>query len=244
MKKIESSSVRFLLMDDQQETRRQRIKAALLSTHSAAVAGLVFAVCATVGLLRLIEPPGLPAAESDILAYWSNADAGSGISWTLQLVFFAAAGFLWFVGVIRSRLTHEPKLFATVFFGGGVALVVLLLVGSAAFAIPAVMAEFSPVTPSVDIAVASRALAVILIVDIGTRVQALFIFSTSGLGRQTGALPKWLVLSSYVVGLGLLLNTGFRLPVVSVAFPVWVAIVSLVLLIRRPTMSATATEDT
>ena len=45
----------------------------------------------------------------------------------------AAAGFLWFVGVIRTRLgEHEPKLFATVFFGGGVLLVALLLAGSAA----------------------------------------------------------------------------------------------------------------
>ena len=57
----------------------------------------------------------------------------------LTLASFSGIAFLWFVAVIRRRLgDHEDKFFSTVFFGSGIAYVVVWLAGAAAFAAPAV----------------------------------------------------------------------------------------------------------
>ena len=50
----------------------------------------------------------------------------------LELVPFSGIAFLWFIGVIRSRLGHrEDKLFATVFLGSGLLFVAMLFAGAA-----------------------------------------------------------------------------------------------------------------
>jgi hypothetical protein len=220
--------------------RARKVRRSLRSVQSAAIAGVVFSVLATWGLVRLVEGPGIAASDAEREAFWASPDAGAGISLTLQMVFVGTAGFLWFVGVIRTRLgEHEPKLFSTVFFGGGILLTGLILVGSAALAVPAVLADVADVTPSADVALTSRALGVVVLTDLATRVEALFIFSTSGLGLRTGALPKWLSLLGFAFGLGLLVTFGFREPLIAVAFPAWVALVSVVLLLWRPAAGPT-----
>lgn len=222
------------------EGRRERLVRNLRSMQSAAIAGLVFSVCSTIALLRLFGAPGLSATDAEIEAWWSADDAGDGLVLTVQLVFFGVVGFLWFIGVIRARMHFEPKLFSTVFFGGGVVLVGLLLVGTAALAVPAIFVRFADRVPSVDVVLASRALGAALIIDLATRVQALVIFSTSGLARQTGALPRWLVVVGFAVGLFLLFNVSFRTPTVFVAFQAWVALVSVVVLVSRSGRSPAA----
>lgn len=51
--------------------------------------------------------------------------------------------------------------------------------------------------------------------------------------RAAGALPRWLVWLSYIVGIGEFVNVTIARPTVYV-FPAWIALVSIVLLIRRP----------
>lgn len=218
--------------------RGRRVRSALRSVQSAAIAGVVFAVLETLALIRLLSSPPITAPVSEITAFWSAPGAGEGISLTLQLTFIGAAGFLWFVGVIRTRLgEREPRLFSTVFFGGGILLVGLLLVAAASLAVPWVLADYAGQVPSVDVALASRTLGVILLTDVATRVEALFAFSTSTLGLRTGALPKWVSFLGFFVGVGLLVTFGFREPLIAIAFPAWVALVSIVLLVWRPVRS-------
>jgi hypothetical protein len=56
--------------------------------------------------------------------------------------------------------------------------------------------------------------------------------SVSTIGLRTGALPRWLVVSGYVIALVLLLSVSFYQLVVLV-FPVWVIGVSLVILLSK-----------
>ena len=56
-------------------------------------------------------------------------------------------------------------------------------------------------------------------------------FSTATLGRATGALPRWLVILTYVVGAIEFLNVTISEPTVYL-FPAWIALVSLVVLVR------------
>jgi hypothetical protein len=57
--------------------------------------------------------------------------------------------------------------------------------------------------------------------------------STASLGRATGALPGWLVVLTYVMGVLAFVNVSIATPTVY-AVPAWIALVSIVLLVRRP----------
>jgi FtsH-binding integral membrane protein len=58
-------------------------------------------------------------------------------------------------------------------------------------------------------------------------------FSTAGLARATGALPRWLVWLTYGLGVVELVNVTFATPTIYLV-PAWIGLVSVVLLIRRP----------
>jgi len=58
--------------------------------------------------------------------------------------------------------------------------------------------------------------------------------STAALGRVTHALPRWLVILTYVVAIVEFLNVTINEPTV-LLFPAWIALVSLVLLVRKTT---------
>jgi hypothetical protein len=64
-------------------------------------------------------------------------------------------------------------------------------------------------------------------------MATLVMLSTASLGRATGALPRWLVVLTYVVGVGAFVNISISTPTVFVV-PTWIALVSVVLLVRRP----------
>jgi len=147
----------------------------------------------------------------------------------------AVIGLLWFMAVIRNRMgEREPKLFSTVFFGGGIIIAAGLLLGVAALAAPSVEVEVGGRIPEAGPASIMRALGIALIIGVVPKIQALFVFSTGTLGLRTGILPQWLIALSFITGVGLLINITFFTPSVYV-FPSWVLMVSLVLLIRpRP----------
>ena len=151
----------------------------------------------------------------------------------LQLIVIGTIAFLWFIGVVRSRLGEgEPKLFGTVFQGGAILMAGVVLAGTAALAAPAVLVEAGGRLPDPGAASLNRALAVTLLSVFAPRVATLVIFSTAALGRATGALPRWLVWLSYAVGVFEFVNVTVPTTTVYV-FPAWIALVSIVLLIRR-----------
>ncbi|MBT8240051.1 MAG: hypothetical protein KJN63_02360, partial [Acidimicrobiia bacterium] len=138
----------------------------------------------------------------------------------------------WFIGVIRGRIGEaEPKLFGTVFFGGGILLAGLMFIGSALFAAPLVLVEETDRMVEPDVVATTRVLARIVLGVIAPRVASLFIFSLSGMALRTNALPRWLIYFSYTTGVILFLNVTFTTPSIYV-FPCWMAVVSLVLFIR------------
>ena len=85
----------------------------------------------------------------------------------------------------------------------------------------------------------SRAMAVVLLSVVAPRVATLVIFSTATLGRATGALPAWLIWLSYAIGIVEFVSFTVSAPTIY-TFPAWIALVSVVMLIRRPTRHAPA----
>jgi hypothetical protein len=98
----------------------------------AAIAGVIFSVLLIVSL-ALIRLP-VPADPSEPGGWLTDPDRRNAMRLALNLAPFAEIAFLWFVGVIRSRLgTKEDQFLATVVLGSGL-LFIACLFGNAALA--------------------------------------------------------------------------------------------------------------
>jgi hypothetical protein len=64
------------------------------------------------------------------------------------------------------------------------------------------------------------------------RMAAVFMISLATIWLKTGLMPRWLVALSYLAAVGLLIASDITMWLV-LAFPVWVLVVSVLLLTRR-----------
>ena len=198
------------------------------------MAGIICAVGWSLSVRGLLAAPGIGAPDREIERFYADASASRLMMVWLQALVFSTIAFLWFVGVIRSRLgDREPKLFGTVFFGASVLLAGLLFVGAALLAGPSVLVVVGHKAPSPDAASLTRATAAILLSVFAPRIATLVMLSTASLGRATNALPRWLVWLTYGVAIVELVNVTLSTPTIYV-MPAWIALVSVVVLVRRP----------
>jgi hypothetical protein len=84
--------------------------------------------------------------------------------------------------------------------------------------------------PSTDAINLVRGLAYTFLYVYGIRVAAVFVVSVSTVGLRTAALPRWLAYVGYVFALVMLLSVSFFRFVV-LLFPLWVAAVSIAILL-------------
>lgn len=206
----------------------------LASIEAAAVAGIVCAVGWSLALRGLLAAPGIGADEAQIRRFYADgANATAAMVW-LQVLVVSSIAFLWFVGVVRGRIgDQEPRLVGTVFFGGSILLAALLFLGASLLAAPAVMVAVGDTAPDPGATALMRSAAAVVLTVFLPRVGTLVMLSTASLGRATGALPQWLVVLSVVVGVFELVNVTVSTPTVFLV-PAWIALVSVVLLVRRP----------
>jgi hypothetical protein len=213
-------------------SRRNRRRFA--SIEAAAIAGIVCAVGWALSLRGLLSAPGVGASDDEINEFYADTANGTAAIVWLQILVVSTIAFLWFVGVVRGRLgDREPRLFGTVFLGSSVLLAALLFVGAALLAAPAVLLSVGDRTPDPEVVSMMRAGAAVVLSVFAPRVATLVMLSTASLGRATGALPGWLVVLTYVIGVFAFVNVSIATPTVY-GVPAWVALVSIVLLVRRP----------
>ena len=204
------------------------------SIQAAAIAGIICALGWSFALRGLLASPDIEAPDAEIIRFYSDPDTRPHAVLLLQVLVVATIAFLWFVGVVRGRLgEHEPKLFGTVFFGASILLAGVLFVGTALLAAPSVLVEVGQKVPDPGASSLTRAAAATMLSVFAPRIATLVMFSTASLGRSTGALPRWLVWLTYVVGVAEFVNITIARPTIYVV-PAWIALVSIVLLVRRP----------
>jgi hypothetical protein len=203
----------------------------LRAPRAAGVAGLAFAVLFIGSLLLLRSQPGAGSTANEVATWYLHRSGKVGIV-GLYLAPFAGIAILWFVAVIRNRIGGwEDQFFATVFLGSGILFVAMLFAAAAAAGAPLVAVKFqgAPV-PSPDMVVFSRGLAYTFLYIYGVRAAAVFTIVVSTIGLRTRTLPRWLVLTGYAIAVVLLLSVSlFKLLVL--LFPLWVAAVSVVILL-------------
>jgi hypothetical protein len=210
----------------------RRLPRRLASIEAAAIAGIVCGVGWALSLGALLDAPGPGAGDEEIRQYYAASSGSAALVW-LQVLVVSTIAFMWFVGVVRGRVgDREPRLFGTVFFGASILLAILLFSGAALLAAPSVMADAGR-TPDPDVVSMTRTAAAVLLGTFAPRIATLVMFSTAALGRVTGALPRWLVWVTYLVGAIEFVNVSLATPSLLLV-PAWIIVVSIQLLVRRP----------
>ncbi len=220
-----------------EEARRQ-----LRAPWAASVAGLLFAILFTASLAFMRQPSIYDADNAQLIRiYNTGGDVGILIG-GLYLAPFAGIMFLWFVAVIRDQIgEREDRFFATVFFGSGVLFVAVLFIAAALASAPSVGFRYLGVPPpsSEEIGLV-RSIGYTLAFAFATRAAAVFMFATATIGLRSGAFPRWVAITGYLLGLVLLIAvTFFELAVL--VLPAWVAVVSVLILRRERARSRAGT---
>jgi hypothetical protein len=214
--------------ESSQERRppEELVPSGLSTPRAAAVAGLLFAALfvATVVIVRsFVEPSsgGVLSAIGDLV--------GDHVSVVpAYLVPFAGIAFLWFIGVVRDRIgALEDRFFSTVFLGSGFVFVAMLF--SAASVLAGLLTLSEPTAAATEL---GRSIARGMFYVYGARSAGVFTIVASMIVLRTGALYRWASVTGLLCGLVLLLSAG-SLDWVILLFPAWVALVSILILVRR-----------
>ena len=212
------------------ETQVSLTRKALKTPRSAAIAGIIFAVLygASMVLINISlsqEPTGgLARTVTDprtvILA--------------LNLIPYAGIAFLWFIGVIRDLLSDsEDRLFATVFLGSGLLFLALTFMGSSlAAGLLNAYASESGVLIQSGVSIYGRAVVYHVFNIYAIRMAGVFMISLATIWIRTGLMRRTWAILTYALALVLLLSIGFSL-LVTLIFPAWVLVVSVIILIRN-----------
>lgn len=192
----------------------------LATPWAAGVAGVVFAIlmATAIVLVRVAVPDGGDAGAVD-------AGRRGALRTALELLPFAGIAFLWFMGALREQAGEgEDRFVATVFLGSGLVFVATLF-GAAAAAATALDEGRQSSGFGRDFAYA-------LLTTYAMRMAAVFILTTSTIGRRLGVFPRPLVVLGYLAGLTLLV-VGSNVPWSELVFPAWALILSLNILWGR-----------
>ena len=226
------------MVEEAEVSIEQRVR----SPRSAALAGILFSLLIMASMILLRNSATADAEKIDIdwLETWS-AEA----SVVLVLVPFAGIAFLWFTGVIRDLVgEREDRFFATVFFGSGIILVVMMFVWAAAVgAVFGTLAMASEVGIDNDVLWYGVVFMNQILSNYFLRMAAVYMLSIGSLWTRAKVVPRWLTIVTYVVGLAFLLFAG-AIREARFVFPVWVLLVSVYILVLNYRMTQDQGNDT
>ncbi|MDT5048009.1 MAG: hypothetical protein QOG75_3897 [Mycobacterium sp.] len=193
------------------------------------MAGVLFALLfgATLILIRVKMPEGVGDS-----AEWLDSQK-DGVLTATKLMPFAGITFLWFIGVVRDNLgRYEDRFFASVLLGSGLLFLAMMFVSTAvAAALVATNAGVTDPAAHVEVIAFGKMIVVSAAKTYAIRMAAVFMISLATIWLKTGLMPRWLVAVSYLVALGLLIAGDVSMWL-TLAFPVWVLVVSALILLR------------
>lgn len=209
-------------------------RARLKTPSAAAIAGLLFSVLLIAAFWLLHS--SVPADPQEPGAWLRTGS--SRVALGINLIPFAGVAFLWFVGVLRDRLGQmEDRFFSTIFFGSGLLFLGMLFL--AAVFVGGVLIAFEA-KPEELIGSATfhfaRAAVYVTINVYMVKMACVFMITTSTIALRTAIAPRWLAIFGFALALLLLFGSYF-ISWSFFVFPVWVALISISILLdnlRRP----------
>jgi len=197
--------------------------------------GIAFSVLFTVAFVLTGGVPGPGATDEELIAYYTSGGSTLPVAIGLYIMPFAGIAFLWFIVALRmwaaAANRRQSVLQSNLQLVSGILFVALFFIGAAASAVLAVTVQFAGTAPD---PVAARQFPVFgqtVILFFAMRMAAMFVFTSSAIGRSAHILPAWFGLAGFGVGLFLLLTASF-VPFIVLVFPAWVLVLSLILLGR------------
>lgn len=202
---------------------------ALTTPRAAALAGVLFAVL--FGTAIILIRSSLPETAQPG-ARWID-DGHDKIKLASELMPFAGICFLWFIAVVRANLGRfEDKFFATVTLGSGLLFLAMMFTTAAVGAGLTDSRHYSGAGAAASgVGVFGQMLLLKLSKTYALRMAAVFMMSLATIWLRTGLMPRWLVALTYLAALVLIIG-GDTTMWLTLAFPVWVLIVSVLFLAR------------
>lgn len=188
--------------------------------RAAALAGVAFGLLmgAALILIRIAVPDGAPPGSD-----WVDA-AREPLRAAAVLMPFAGIAFLWFIGVLRDGFgRYEDKFFSSVLIGSGLTFLAMMF---AATAVGVALTHGGE-----EAAAFGQALLTALSKTYALRMAAVFMMSLATMWLRTGLMPRWVVWGTYLVAAALIVAADVSMWL-TLAFPAWVLVISLVLLAR------------
>ena len=217
---------------DPPEERGRSLRRA--ATITAAV-GVVHALLFLLAFILLSGAPGAEASDEEIYAYYSSPAGRLPSLVGLYVMPFAAIAFMWFIVALRMweaySVRRESILLSNLQLVSGILYVALLCVSAAAHAVLAASVEFTGGTIDPALARQFPQYGDTLNSVFALRMAAIFVFTTSNIGRTSGVLPRWFAYLGFAVGLLMLLSATLQ-PALMLLFPLWLLGLSAILLIK------------
>ncbi|MFC7673625.1 hypothetical protein ACFQWH_11120 [Mycolicibacterium sp. GCM10028919] len=200
----------------------------LSTPRAAAVAGVLFALLfGTVLVLLRVSLPDAGERGSQ----WVTDDGGL-LRVAVILMPFAGITFLWFIGVVRDGFGKlEDKFFSSVFVGSGLLFLAMMFAAASVGAALVAGRRSVPDSRSEDVAAFGQHLMTTLSNTYALRMAAVFMISLATIWLRTRLMPTWLVATTYAAALTLLVASDVNLWM-TLVFPVWVLVVSMLILSR------------
>jgi hypothetical protein len=201
----------------------------LSTPRAAGFAGVLFALLfgTVLVLIRTALPEG---GEHD--SQWVDGSADK-LKVAALMMPFAGITFLWFIGVVRDGIgKYEDKFFASVFLGSGLLFLAMTFVASAVGA-GLVAGRRLKVDEAAhdEVAAFGQALLTTLTNTYALRMGAVFMISLATIWLKTRLMPTWLIAGTYLFAVSLLIAADISMWV-TLVFPAWVLVVSLLALVR------------
>jgi hypothetical protein len=193
--------------------------------------GIVFFILSVMGfIVSENDSPDFVAPSSDWADYF-NAHA-DGITWGGIVTMTAAFFLLWFLGSLTSTLSAAEggdRRVTSIARGGGVAGAALLLASGAILTVGGFRVDDQNTIDGV-LAAAYGDLSTAMGFIAAPYAFAALVGGTAVVALRTGVLPMWLAWVSVLVAVGMLVP--FISWALLLVFPLWVLIVSILLLLR------------
>jgi len=201
----------------------------LRTPRAAGIAGIVFSVLIIV--IFWLFRTTVPADPFESGSWLASDPRNAAIA--LNLIPFAGAAFLWFIGVIRDRLgASEDRFFATVFLGSALLFLAMLFCSAAvlgAVILAAVSASANELVNSTTFRFA-RSLAYVIMNVYALKMAGIFMISTSTVIIWTRIVPRWIAMIGVALALFLMIGS-YYISWSIVVFPAWVFLISVYIVV-------------
>jgi hypothetical protein len=197
--------------------------------------GIAHAVLFLLSFWLLSGTPKVTASDAEIVEYYRSGEERRFVLVGLYIMPFSGIAFVWFTVALRMWISGSARrvnvLLSNVQLASGIIFVAIFFMTAAALSVTAASVEFTdaPIDPVVARQFPNYGASLLFV--FGMRMAAMFVFTTTNIGRHAGILPRWFVLVGFVVGLFLLLSATFS-RLLALVFPAWILVLCAILLVR------------